>query len=110
MISTAEKSLIIKTNQSNLSISFDDIRYIRSFGNYVKIHCKKEFILMQVTTKFLEDYLPKEYFIRVHKSFIVNKWLIEQVNPASLRLGEIEIPIGKTFIRYVREKTASLSM
>lgn len=88
-----------------ISIPFADILYFQSLGNYVKVITNQKTLLTQITTKEVEDNIPKELFVRIHKSYIVNKVLIEKVTAGSLTIRGIELPIGKTFKRYVLDST-----
>jgi DNA-binding LytR/AlgR family response regulator len=47
--------------------------------------------------KAFEEYLPNDYFVRVHKSFIVAKPKIQVVHKNKIELGSISIPIGRNF-------------
>ncbi len=54
-----------------IKVEIDEIDYIEGMGNYVAIYCKGKKILSIVNMKTLEERLPAQRFIRVHKSFIV---------------------------------------
>jgi two-component system LytT family response regulator len=85
------------------SIQLDKVIYIQSLGNYVKIFMDKKNCLVQVTTKELEDLLPRNMFLRIHKSFIVNRIRIGTVSDEDVSVGGAVLPIGKTFKKYVKE-------
>ena len=88
-------------------VQLDKILYIQSLGNYVKIFMDKKNHLVQVTTKELEDILPKNIFLRIHKSFIVNRSYVTRITDEEILLGETTLPIGKTFKKYVKETLAT---
>jgi two-component system LytT family response regulator len=54
-----------------IKVEIDDIDYIEGMGNYVAIYCKGKKVLSIINMKTLEERLPPQRFIRVHKSFIV---------------------------------------
>jgi two-component system, LytTR family, response regulator len=54
-----------------IKVEIDEIDYIEGMGNYVAIYCKGKKILSIINMKTLEERLPAQRFIRVHKSFIV---------------------------------------
>jgi two-component system LytT family response regulator len=85
------------------SIQLDKVIYIQSLGNYVKIFMDKKNCLVQVTTKELEDILPRNMFLRIHKSFIVNRIRIGNISDEEISVGGAILPIGKTFKKYVKE-------
>ncbi|MES2331029.1 MAG: LytTR family DNA-binding domain-containing protein [Bacteroidota bacterium] len=98
-----KKSIELKIDGEMQPVQLDKIFYIQSLGNYVKIFMDKKNHLIQVTTKELEELLPKNAFLRIHKSFIVNRSRISQVSDEEIVLGETKLPIGKTFKKYVKE-------
>jgi DNA-binding LytR/AlgR family response regulator len=85
------------------TIPFSQILYFQSMGNYVKIFLDGKFLITQITTQELEEKLPPSVFIRIHKSFIVNKLKVIKVNGEELHVGDQVLPIGKTFKKYVKE-------
>jgi two-component system, LytTR family, response regulator len=54
-----------------IKVEIDEIDYIEGMGNYVAIYCKGKKVLSIINMKTLEERLPAQRFIRVHKSFIV---------------------------------------
>lgn len=92
------------------AISFDEIRYFQSLGNYIKIITTKNILITQMTTTEIEAALPRELFIRIHKSFIVNRSEIEKVIDDEIIVGETKLPIGKTFKKYVKDSIGNSDM
>jgi DNA-binding LytR/AlgR family response regulator len=97
----------LKINGQMVSISFAKIKYFQSLGNYIKVITLEKTLFTQVTTKEIEDALPVELFIRIHKSFIVNKSKITKMYEDEILLDDIKLPIGKTFKKYVRNATVT---
>lgn len=97
-----KKSIELKIDGEMRSVSLEKISYIQSLGNYVKIFTDDKNHLIQVTTKELEELLPKT-FLRIHKSFIVNRSRISHVSDEEIQMGDTKLPIGKTFKKYVKE-------
>lgn len=91
----------IKIDGGLIAVPFKDIRYFQSLGNYVKIITHQKTLLTQITTKEIEDSIPREFFVRIHKSYIVNKELVNKLTEDEVIVGEIHLPLGKTFKRYV---------
>ena len=96
-----EIELKIEGNITRLSLS--KILFVQSMGNYVKIFTDDKTLVTQITTSDLENNLPKSSFIRVHKSFIVNKQKIVSASDDKILIEDHEVPVGKTFKKYVRE-------
>ena len=64
--------IVVKSNNNIHVIKLDDINYIESEDDYVMIHTENGKHLKHQTMKFYEEHLPRDMFIRIHRSFIVN--------------------------------------
>jgi hypothetical protein len=64
--------IMVKTKQNIKVIQVTDIAYFRSEGDYVMIIANEGKFLKEQTMKYFESHLPKNLFIRVHRSYIVN--------------------------------------
>lgn len=90
------QSINIRENRKNRLVNIDQINYIESLGDYVKIHLVDEKIVTKEKISALEKRLPVQ-FIRVHRSFLVNKIHITSYNKDQLFIGEQQLPISRTF-------------
>jgi DNA-binding LytR/AlgR family response regulator len=97
------KEIELKIDGELRTIAFNNILYMQSLGNYLKIHTPEKMWLTQITTHYIEESLPKEVFIRIHKSYIVNRKKIERLTDDEVIIQNTKLPIGKTFKKYVRE-------
>lgn len=93
----------LKIDGEPLKIPFDTIFYFQSLGNYIKVITESKTYITQITTKEIEDQLPRELFIRIHKSFIINKVKMSKFTETEVIVGQTALPIGKTFKKYVRD-------
>ena len=93
------KSIFVKTEYRLQQIELDKITYIEGLKDYVKIHMSGTStpILSLMRMKALEDTLPKEDFVRVHKSFIVRLAAIEAIERNHLLIGPDRIPVGDSY-------------
>jgi len=65
--------LFIKSGQQHIRIHFNDIKYLEAQKEYVAIHLMHgEPVKTLLRLKNMEEFLPKEHFMRIHRSFIVN--------------------------------------
>lgn len=89
----------IKSEYKTVKILFNEVQYISGLKDYVKIFCidQKRPILTRMNLKNMEKLLPREKFVRVHRSFIVNLSKIESTKKSSLILGGKEIPLGSSY-------------
>ena len=106
---TQHDFILIKTETKGKFIKIDtaDIDYIEGMGNYVAIFCNGKKTVSLINMKDLEGKLPKEKFIRVHKSFIVAVDKITSIEGNSLLLKnnpKAEILIGNAYRALFLEK------
>ncbi len=73
--------ILIKNSDKNIFIDVDEINWIESSGNYVKIHLDEESHLVRGTLKGLEEKLHPLKFIRIHRSSIVNIHIVKAIKP-----------------------------
>jgi len=95
------KDIELKINGETQRIEFSSILYFQSLGNYIKVITNAKQLITQVTTSDIENLLPKEIFIRIHKSFIVNRMKIGSISENEIVVNDHTLPIGKTFKKYV---------
>jgi len=90
--------IAIKVDKKHILISLDDIFYLESLGNYVKVWKDDGFILTPRTLTSFEEQLSVDIFIRVHKSFILNKKYVHYIegNTIFLKNGQ-QVPVGKNY-------------
>ncbi len=81
-------------------IFFYDLLYVEAMLNYVMLHTNSKKMMVYVTIKSLEDQLPLDIFIKVHKSFIVNINKIKSIEGNILDIGNEKIVISQS----LREK------
>ena len=85
------------------------IMYIQSYGNYVKVFTTNKMILGTSTTHKMYKSLPKSLFIRIHKSYIVNKDYIGTYNNSALIVDKEKLPIGISYRQSVISRLEMLS-
>ena len=87
--------IFIKSNQKQIKLSYDQILYVEAFADYVKLYTsEKRYVTLQ-TMKNMEQKLPKDKFIRVHRSFIVGIKYITSFNSSELEIGPVTTYKGK---------------
>jgi len=88
--------LTIRSDKRIYKIYIDDLYYVQSYGDYVKIHTKEKVIIASETLKNMEEYL-KAHCIRIHKSYLVNKKSIKYVEGNQVKIYDIMLPIGQKY-------------
>lgn len=87
--------IFIKSHLRKLKICLNKIKWIESFGDYVKIITDKDINLRLCSMKSFENELPKEKFLRVHRSFIINIDKVERFNGKFAEIGLAKIPLSR---------------
>ncbi len=93
------RSIFVKSEYKLLQIDLDNIRYIEGLKDYVKIYTEESPrpILSLMNMKAIEQMLPVSRFIRVHRSFIVQKSKIREIERNRIVFGDVYIPIGDSY-------------
>ena len=99
------RSIFVKSEYKLLQIALDDIRYIEGLKDYVKIYTEQSPhpILSLMNMKAIEQMLPSSRFIRVHRSFIVQKSKIREIERNRIVFGDMYIPIGDSYKQAFQE-------
>ncbi|UFH34521.1 LytR/AlgR family response regulator transcription factor [Flavobacterium acetivorans] len=90
-------SFFLKGNKKHHQIHFEDLLFIEAYGHYTKVYLKNEMIVSPQKISDLEQLLPKTNFIRTHKSFIVAKDKIKQIEGNRILIDKYKVPIGQTY-------------
>lgn len=97
----ADNTLTVKVEHQNVIVKLSDISYLEAMDNYVKIFRKGQpTIVTQMTMKEMESRLPKDRFIRLHRSYIVPIADIETYSNRHIMLrgSSQTIPVGRKYI------------
>lgn len=87
----------VKEDSKLVRINFRDIEYIECMKDYAKIFTKQRMIVTHHTMKKFEEVLPKDLFLRVHKSYIVAMPAIQSVYGNTIEITKAKIPIGAMY-------------
>ncbi len=95
---SAEKDyLLVKSEHKVHKIKFEDIRYIQSMREYVAYFLPKGKILALNSLKRLEEELPADRFIRIHKSYIIPIDKVTTLEGNMVHIGNEKLPIGNLY-------------
>lgn len=89
--------IFIKAEAKIYKLFHYDILYAEANGNYTKFVTAQQQLMAAMTFTSAEELLPKTFFIRVHRSFIVNTSKIGHIEGNIVRIGTTEIPIGSNY-------------
>ncbi len=98
-------SIFVKSEYKLIQVELKDILYIEGLKDYVKIYedGASKPILSLMSMKSLEDMLPPSRFIRVHRSFIVQKDKIRVIDHGRIVFGKTYVPIGDSYKQQFQE-------
>jgi DNA-binding LytR/AlgR family response regulator len=98
---SGDEEIFIKKGSSLVKLKLTEIIYIEALENYVTLNTNNDRFTIHFTMKAIENQLPSGVFIRVHRSFIINKSMIQSIKENTLDLivgGSVKsIPVGKSF-------------
>jgi DNA-binding LytR/AlgR family response regulator len=93
----------IKSNSQIEKVYYNDLLYAEAMLNYVMLYTATRKMMVYVTIKSLEEQLPADQFIKVHKSFIINIGKVQRIDGNILNIGNEKITISQS----LREKVVA---
>lgn len=87
----------IKKDSALTKVPTKDILWIEALGDYITIHTKDHRFVVHVTLKSVENKLPVNKFVRVHRSYIVHIDNVNTVEDTTIFINEVPIPIGALY-------------
>jgi len=96
--------LYVKADKKLIQLQPEQLYYLESLGNYVKVWDDKKYLLTQRTLSSFEEQLPAEMFVRIHKSYIINRRHVQYIEGNIIRLiNGKELPLGKNYRHAIRQ-------
>lgn len=92
--------LFVRAERRMFKLHFKDILFIQELKDYVILHTEKQKIITAMNIKTIHDQLPRNIFVRVSKSYIVNSMHINSLDNNTIYIKENEIPIGNIYRDY----------
>jgi len=89
--------IFVRSDRKMIKIAFNDIQFIESISDYIKIHLKDKSVITRETVTSIEAKLPKNDFLRTHRSFIVSKAYIDSYTNEFVEIGSKQIPISRSY-------------
>ena len=87
-----------------IKVMLQDILYIESLKDYVKISTVKGSITSKQSISSLEIMLPEDDFIRIHRSFIVSIKKIDSFTSSDITVGKAELPVGPLYRHEINKR------
>lgn len=96
--------IFVRSNRRMLKVDFDAILYIESYSDYIKIHLTSETIVTRETISAIEAKLPKNQFLRIHRSYIVRLSKIQSFTNEDITVNRIALPISRSYKKEVLKR------
>jgi len=94
--------IFLKVEKVLVKIKYEDIFYIESLKDYIKVFSKTGDYLVHKSLTAITEELPKNQFLRIHRSFVVALNKIDAIEGNSVLIGKKRIPIGRKYINHAR--------
>ncbi len=98
---TCNDFMFVRSDRIMVKIDFNDIVYIESYSDYIKIHLSENMIVTRETISAIEAKLPKEKFIRIHRSYIVALSQIESFTNEQITISKKSLSISRSYKKEV---------
>lgn len=98
----SQGSIYVYSNKKNIKVYLEEILFVESLKDYIRIHTSEQQIISKDTISRYEELLPNS-FLRVHRSFIVNTEKISAFTQHDIEIGAKEIPIGSSYKKRVMQ-------
>lgn len=90
-------SIFVKVDYQLMKINLRDIELVEGLDDYIRIHIKPRPVLTLMTLKSLQEKLPANEFIRLHRSYIIPINKIERYGKNKIRIAGKDIPVGSSY-------------
>lgn len=89
--------MFLKVGREQVKIFLKDILYIEGLADYIKVHTKDKSYIASEKLGYMEEKLPINSFVRIHKSFIIALDKISSYNADQVVLNNKALPLGRLF-------------
>lgn len=107
---TGQEFIFVREDKRMKKVMLSDILFVESIKDYVKIITPNSGILTYLKMGYLEENLPNDRFIRVHKSYIANINAIQAFSATEIEIADTMIPIGRYYKQTVLQKLEHLML
>lgn len=89
--------IFLKVGHAMQRFDYDSIDYVQAFGTYCKVYINQKVTVVNEIISQLENLLPPQKFLRIHKSYLTNLSKINSYNYRSIFIGSAKIPLGASY-------------
>ncbi len=98
-----ESYVLVKSDRKEYRVTCSSIYFVEALSDYIRLHTSNGILTCKKTLKAFKEDLPKESFIQVHKSFIINKKHIHSLTSSEVICHQEKIPIGRVYKTQLKE-------
>ncbi|MFY8025065.1 MAG: LytR/AlgR family response regulator transcription factor [Sediminibacterium sp.] len=111
LIKSSEQAYcFIKTDKGFIKLQYADILFIEAMHNYVVFHTTTGKQISYLKLQNVEDSLPNNQFIKIHKSFIIHTMHIQKIVSDSIWINDLELPISRSNKEEILKKILASSL
>jgi DNA-binding LytR/AlgR family response regulator len=93
----SDRFLYVRADRKMVKVMIDDILYVESLKDYIRIILRDKQVITKQTITSLEEMLPENDFMRIHRSFIVSVRKVDSYSQSSVFVGKAELPVGPLY-------------
>lgn len=107
---TVPDHVFVPVEYSQVKVSLTDIRYIEGLKDYIRIHLAStnKPVITRMSLKSIEEKLPYQKFVRIHKSYIVAVAHITTIRKSSVNLQSLELPVSEMYKQNIVSLTGNV--
>jgi DNA-binding LytR/AlgR family response regulator len=100
---TLDAFLYFRADRKMVKVALNEILYVESLKDYVKVFTPLKVVITKQSISSLEEMLPKDNFIRIHRSFLIALNKIDTYNNDTIEISKKELPISRMYRESVRK-------
>ncbi len=89
--------MFVRSERVMIKIDFKSVIYVESYSDYIKIHLEDKTIVTRETISAIEAKLPKDKFIRIHRSYIISISRIKSFTNEQITILDKSLPISRSY-------------
>ncbi|WP_432410653.1 LytR/AlgR family response regulator transcription factor [Rasiella sp. SM2506] len=93
--------MFVRSERKMIKVDYSSILYIESYSDYLKIHTESETIVTRETITAIEAKLPKQQFLRIHRSYIISIHFIQSFTNEYITINNEALPISRSYKKAV---------
>ncbi|MGY6648940.1 LytR/AlgR family response regulator transcription factor [Wenyingzhuangia sp. IMCC45574] len=104
---TANDFIFVRSDRKMVKVNFNDINYIESFSDYLKIHLEAQTVVTRETISSIKEKLPPNKFLRIHRSYIIPIHKISSYTNEEIIIHNKSFPISRSYKNEILNKLNS---